>query len=39
MGQEPDAIRQDIAQTRAEMSDTVEAVGYKADVPRGPRTQ
>jgi ElaB/YqjD/DUF883 family membrane-anchored ribosome-binding protein len=33
MGQEPDAIRQDIEQTRAEMSDTVEAVGYKADVP------
>jgi len=33
MGQDLDAIRQDIAQTRAEMSDTVEAVGYKADVP------
>jgi ElaB/YqjD/DUF883 family membrane-anchored ribosome-binding protein len=33
MGQEPDAIRQDIEQTRAEMSETVEAVGYKADVP------
>jgi vacuolar-type H+-ATPase subunit H len=33
MGQDPDAIRQDIAQTRAEMSDTVEAIGYKADVP------
>lgn len=33
MGQEPDAIRQDIAQTRAEMSETVEAIGYKADVP------
>ena len=33
MGQDPDAIRQDIAQTRTEMSDTVEAVGYKADVP------
>ena len=33
MGQDPAAIRQDIAQTRAEMSDTVEAVGYKADVP------
>jgi ElaB/YqjD/DUF883 family membrane-anchored ribosome-binding protein len=33
MGQDPDAIRQDIAQTRAEMSETVEAVGYKADVP------
>jgi ElaB/YqjD/DUF883 family membrane-anchored ribosome-binding protein len=33
MGQDPAAIRQDIAQTRAELSDTVEAVGYKADVP------
>ena len=33
MGQDPDAIRQDIEQTRTEMSDTVEAVGYKADVP------
>ena len=33
MGQDLDAIRQDIAQTRAEMSETVEAVGYKADVP------
>jgi Protein of unknown function (DUF3618) len=33
MGQEPDAIRQDIEQTRSEMSETVEAIGYKADVP------
>jgi hypothetical protein len=33
MGQDPDAIRQDIEDTRAEMSETVEAVGYKADVP------
>jgi hypothetical protein len=33
MGQDPDAIRQDIAQTRSEMGETVEAVGYKADVP------
>jgi ElaB/YqjD/DUF883 family membrane-anchored ribosome-binding protein len=33
MGQDPDAIRQDIEQTRSEMSDTVGAVGYKADVP------
>src|SRR4029434_9000646 len=33
MGQDPDAIREDIAQTRSEMSETVEAVGYKADVP------
>jgi hypothetical protein len=33
MGQDPDAIRQDIEQTRTAMSETVEAVGYKADVP------
>jgi Protein of unknown function (DUF3618) len=33
MGQDPDAIRQDIEQTRSDMSETVEAVGYKADVP------
>jgi hypothetical protein len=33
MGQEPGEIRQDIEQTRARMGDTVEALGYKADVP------
>ena len=33
MGQDPDAIREDIEQTRAEMSEAVEAVGDKADVP------
>jgi hypothetical protein len=33
MGQDPGAIREEIEQTRAEMSETVEAVGYKADVP------
>ena len=33
MGQDPDAIRQDLEQTRAEMGETVDAVGYKADVP------
>jgi uncharacterized protein DUF3618 len=33
VGQDPDAIREDIAQTRAEMGETVDAVGYKADVP------
>jgi ElaB/YqjD/DUF883 family membrane-anchored ribosome-binding protein len=33
MGQDPDAIRQDIEQTRVEMGETVEAIGYKADVP------
>ena len=33
MGQDPDAIRQDLAQTRSEMGETVEAVGDKADVP------
>src|SRR3954452_6822455 len=32
MGQEPEAIRADIERTRAEMGDTVEAIGYKADV-------
>jgi Protein of unknown function (DUF3618) len=33
MGQDPDAIREQIEQTRAEMTETVEAIGYKADVP------
>ena len=33
MGQNPGQIRQEIEDTRAEMSETVEAVGYKADVP------
>jgi hypothetical protein len=33
MGQDPDAIREDIEQTRADMSETVEVIGYKADVP------
>jgi hypothetical protein len=33
MGQDPDAIRQDLAQTRSEVGETVEAVGDKADVP------
>ena len=33
MGQNPGQIRQDIEETRAEMSETVEAVGYKTDVP------
>jgi gas vesicle protein len=33
MGQDPSQIRQDIEHTRAEMGDTVEALGYKADVP------
>ena len=33
MGQDPGEIRQDIEQTRARMGDTVEALGYKADVP------
>jgi hypothetical protein len=32
MGEDPSTIRQDIEQTRAEMGDTVEALGYKADV-------
>jgi len=33
MGEDPSEIRQDIEGTRAEMGDTVEALGYKADVP------
>jgi gas vesicle protein len=33
MGQDPDAIRQEIEQTRMEMNETVDAIGYKADVP------
>jgi ElaB/YqjD/DUF883 family membrane-anchored ribosome-binding protein len=33
VGQNPGQIRQDLEDTRAEMSETVEAVGYKADVP------
>src|SRR5688572_28207958 len=32
MGQDPEAIREQIEQTRDEMSDTVEALGHKADV-------
>ena len=33
MGQDPSEIRQDIEQTRGRMGETVEALGYKADVP------
>jgi gas vesicle protein len=33
MGQDPDAIRQQIEDTRERMDDTVGALGYKADVP------
>src|SRR5206468_4192918 len=33
MGQDPDAIRQQIEQTRERMGDTVDALGYRADVP------
>ena len=32
MGQDPSEIRQEIEQTRAQMGDTVEAIGYKTDV-------
>jgi len=32
MGQDPDEIRQGIEHTRAEMGDTVEALGHKTDV-------
>jgi gas vesicle protein len=33
MGEDPGTIRRDIEDTRAQMGDTVEALGYKADVP------
>jgi gas vesicle protein len=33
MGQDPAAIRQEIEQTRERMGDTVDALGYKADIP------
>ncbi|MDX6487170.1 MAG: hypothetical protein QOF43_2323 [Gaiellaceae bacterium] len=33
MGQTPDEIRQQIEQTRSEMGDTAQALGYKANVP------
>jgi hypothetical protein len=33
MGQEPDVIRGQIEQTRSEMGETIDALGYKADVP------
>lgn len=33
MGQTPDDIRHDIERTRGEMTDTIQALGYKADVP------
>jgi hypothetical protein len=33
MGQEPRQIREEIEETRIRMGDTVEALGYKADVP------
>jgi gas vesicle protein len=33
MGQDPDAIRREIEETRERMGETVEAIGYKADVP------
>jgi hypothetical protein len=33
MGQDPTAIREQIEQTRERMGETVDAIGYKADVP------
>ncbi|MBC5825573.1 MAG: DUF3618 domain-containing protein [Candidatus Eremiobacteraeota bacterium] len=33
MGKDPSQIRQNIEDTRARMGDTVEALGYKADIP------
>jgi ElaB/YqjD/DUF883 family membrane-anchored ribosome-binding protein len=32
MGQDPDAIRGEVAQTRERMGETIEALGHKADV-------
>jgi len=32
MGQEPDAIRREVAATRERMGETIDALGYKADV-------
>ena len=32
MGENPTAIRQEIAETREEMGETMEAIGYKTDV-------
>jgi gas vesicle protein len=32
MGEDPNAIREEIEQTRSQMGDTIEAIGYKADV-------
>jgi hypothetical protein len=32
MGQDPDAIRQEIEGTRSQMGETIEAIGYKTDV-------
>jgi len=32
MGEDPDLIRQEIEQTRADMGETVDALGYKTDV-------
>src|SRR5579875_1027886 len=33
MGEDPTAIRQEIEQTRERMGETVDALGYKVDVP------
>jgi gas vesicle protein len=33
MGEDPAAIREEIEETRARMGDTVDALGYRADVP------
>ncbi len=33
MGKDPDEIREEIEETRGRMSDTVDAIAYKADVP------
>ena len=33
MGETPDQIRDEIEETRVRMSETAEAIGYRADVP------
>lgn len=33
MGPEPDEIRREIEETRTDMSETIDAIGYKVDVP------
>lgn len=39
VSKDPDLIRQDIEETQSRMGDTVEALAYKADIPRGLATR